>query len=366
MKITPPPIREEMFSRPGILARAWIMFFQRMHGAVQDASEGNAAEAATMAAMARDPKDYDARLTEIEAQIAFINTIRDYARKLADLQVLSALLEKSGYSCVDIDSGTIDGAAINNSVIGGTAPAEATFTNEYLSSPDVDHGMTSIADTHAYAAFFKVAALFGGLDLYGLTDADQPGALRLTGVIGVDDPTDTNPAVIIRGGKRDGVTTGWKALAAAELVLSFYNYTSLIGQVYGNGEWILPSIQNTPIGSSIASTGKFTSVNINGAISWSTAESVADDGHIDLPTITANCAAHGFIQVSSSGIINESAEFEINSTGNAALIRGTANVVANADTDTKVCIGTAAAQNPMIIKNRLGGTRNIMITLCYK
>jgi len=98
---------------------------------------------------------------------------------------------------------------------------------------------------------------------------------------------------------------------------------------------------------------------------WFSSSSVADDGTVALPTITANASAHGFIQVSSSGVINESAEFEIDSTGTAALIRGTANVVVNADTDVKVCIGTAAAQNPLTIKNRLGGTRTVMITIWY-
>jgi hypothetical protein len=106
-------------------------------------------------------------------------------------------------------------------------------------------------------------------------------------------------------------------------------------------------------------------VSINGAIHWATAESVADDGHIDLPTITANYAAHGFITVSASGVINESAEFEIDSTGDAALIRATSNVVVNADTDGKLCIGTADNQNPMVIKNRLAGVKLIMITLWY-
>ena len=106
-------------------------------------------------------------------------------------------------------------------------------------------------------------------------------------------------------------------------------------------------------------------VVINGAIHWASATSVADDGTVALPTITANSSGHGLVQVSSAGVINESAEFEIDSTGNVQIIRGTANVVVNADTDGKVCIGTAAAQNPMTVKNRLGGTRTVMIKIWY-
>ncbi len=99
---------------------------------------------------------------------------------------------------------------------------------------------------------------------------------------------------------------------------------------------------------------------------WASATNIADDGHVDLPTITANYSGHGFIQVSSAGTIVESAEFEIDSTGTAQIIRGTANVVVNANTDGKMCIGTAAAQNPMVIKDRLGaGTRYHMITFWY-
>ena len=98
---------------------------------------------------------------------------------------------------------------------------------------------------------------------------------------------------------------------------------------------------------------------------WSTSESVADDGTIALPTITANYAARGFIIVSAAGVIEQSAEFEIDSTGTAQIIRGSALVTINADTDLYLCIGTAAAQNPMTVKNRLGGTKLVMINLWY-
>lgn len=99
---------------------------------------------------------------------------------------------------------------------------------------------------------------------------------------------------------------------------------------------------------------------------WTSATSIVDDGTVTLPTITANYSAHGFIQVSSAGAIVESAEFEIDSTGTVVVIRDRGAVVINADTDGYLCIGTAAAQNPTIIKNRLGGTRIIMINLWYR
>jgi len=95
------------------------------------------------------------------------------------------------------------------------------------------------------------------------------------------------------------------------------------------------------------------------------AAELADDATQAIPTITANFAAHGRVVVSSAGVINESASFEIDSTGTAQLIHATANIVINADTDGKFCIGTAAAQNPMTFRNRLGGARNVMINLWY-
>jgi hypothetical protein len=96
------------------------------------------------------------------------------------------------------------------------------------------------------------------------------------------------------------------------------------------------------------------------------AASILDDGTYALPTVTANYPAHGFVQLSNGAVIVESAEFEYGSDGNVQIIRGSANVVVNVDTDGKVCLGTAAGQNPLTVKNRLGGTRQIIITLWYK
>jgi hypothetical protein len=106
-------------------------------------------------------------------------------------------------------------------------------------------------------------------------------------------------------------------------------------------------------------------VAVGGTKYWGSTTSVADDGTIVLPAITANASAHGIVQVSAAGAIEQSAEFEIDSTGNVALIRGTDNVVANADTDGMLCIGTAAAQNPLTIKNRLAGAKTVLISLWY-
>lgn len=240
--------------------------------------------------------------------------------------------------------------------IGATTPARGTFTDTYWYGSGVAHGITSIAPTTNYGAAFYMSSTIGGLDLYGLSDADQVGALRLTGILGTDNPTDAYAALILRGGKKNG--TGWQALGAAESVAEFYNYTTSVGKVYGNGEWIFTSLQNTPIGSTIASTGNFTSVTQRGLTYWSSATAEVDEGSITLPTITANYSGHGFIRVSSAGVIQDSAEFESGSDGNVSLIRGTANVVVGAAcANAKICISTAGAQNPIVIQSRNGAAQ---------
>ena len=87
------------------------------------------------------------------------------------------------------------------------------------------------------------------------------------------------------------------------------------------------------------------SVTINGGTYWSSAT----------PTITANYSGHGFVRVSAAGVISESAEFEVGSDGNVSLIRGTANVVVGvACANAKICVSTAAAQNPVVVQARNG------------
>jgi len=86
---------------------------------------------------------------------------------------------------------------------------------------------------------------------------------------------------------------------------------------------------------------------------------VLDDGTFDLP-VTAN----GGWGILVAGADEERAEFSIKSDGTVNRMIASANVVANADTDGKVCIGTSVA-SPCVIKNRLGGTKAILLQLWY-
>ncbi len=88
--------------------------------------------------------------------------------------------------------------------------------------------------------------------------------------------------------------------------------------------------------------------------------SKADDAVITCPAITTS--AYGVVIL---GDAEEYARFIINSTGTVTLLDNSANVVANADTDTKLCIGTAATQEPLQIKNRLGGVKVLNVMIWY-
>ena len=96
------------------------------------------------------------------------------------------------------------------------------------------------------------------------------------------------------------------------------------------------------------------------------AAAIADDGIKALPTIATNYAAKVEVIVSSEGIIDANATFMIDSTGTVTPQYDSGNCVYNVDTDAKLCIGTAAAQNPLTIKYRLGSAvAKIMITMMY-
>jgi hypothetical protein len=122
-----------------------------------------------------------------------------------------------------------------------------------------------------------------------------------------------------------------------------------------------PTLVTPTLGAALA-----TSISIGSNVYMSTAEALVDEGTITLPTITDNYSGHGFVRVSSAGVVQDSAEFESGSDGNVSLIRGTANVVIGAAcADTKICISTAAAQNPIIIKAR-NGAANVQVEFWYR
>ena len=87
---------------------------------------------------------------------------------------------------------------------------------------------------------------------------------------------------------------------------------------------------------------------------------VADNGTFTLPAITNS--AWGFIQ---AGDNEEYAFFTIDDDGDVTLISNSANVVANADTDGKLCLGILSPEEPLTVKNALGGQKNINLIIWY-
>jgi len=91
---------------------------------------------------------------------------------------------------------------------------------------------------------------------------------------------------------------------------------------------------------------------------------VADEGSITMPFLV-DYVAWGWITASTATVINDRTFFFIDGNGDVTLVSATGNVVANADTDTKLCVGTAASQEPLVIKNRLGASKHITLMIFY-
>lgn len=87
---------------------------------------------------------------------------------------------------------------------------------------------------------------------------------------------------------------------------------------------------------------------------------LADDITFSLPVITSS--AFGIIAIGSD---QEHTLFTVTGGGTVTLISNSTNVAANQDTDAKLCIGTAASQEPLLVKNRLGSTLNVNLFLFY-
>lgn len=110
--------------------------------------------------------------------------------------------------------------------IGTTSPAGKLDINAgdvMLSNAGVAHGMTDLIPTNVGGAMSLISGTDGGTNYWGVSDTDALG-MRLIGVIGSIDPTDSVPAIAIRGAKKNGTT--YQALGASETVFQIQNHTS--------------------------------------------------------------------------------------------------------------------------------------------
>ena len=97
----------------------------------------------------------------------------------------------------------------------------------------ISHGITGWAPTNVGGRFYTSATL-GGLTLEGYSDDAGQSGITVFGVIGVTDPTDTTPAIVLKGMKKN--TTAPQNLADTETVLLLTNYSTDLVTVLGNGE----------------------------------------------------------------------------------------------------------------------------------
>ncbi len=94
---------------------------------------------------------------------------------------------------------------------------------------------------------------------------------------------------------------------------------------------------------------------------WSYQAEVADDGTFTLPSFTNG--ANGWFIIGNN---EERAYFTVDDDGDTTLLTDcSANIAADANTDTQFCIGVAATNEPKTIKNRLGATKNIFGKVYY-
>lgn len=114
-------------------------------------------------------------------------------------------------------------------------------------------------------------------------------------------------------------------------------------------------------GSEIASiASKALSLGANAKI-YCGSETVADDGCITFPAHTVFMFGWILAKAGASYTL-----FNVTADGTVTLLTDTSSdVTKNADTDGKLCIGTAATQNPLQIKNGLGNAYDVNYFIVY-
>ena len=126
---------------------------------------------------------------------------------------------------------TSPGALLELSKVAGSDPSFL------MTDGDIVHGMTGLLPTNGTFKITNGGPTSGGAWVIGASYGTTATGLILNGVIGVDDPADTNPAVLFTAGKKSG--TSAVALGAAETAFQFENGAATGGTklltILGNG-----------------------------------------------------------------------------------------------------------------------------------
>jgi hypothetical protein len=147
------------------------------------------------------------------------------------------------FQVLDFDGGTpiLNIDSTNERVgIGTNSPDYTTELygnglNLAMSASGVNHGLTGISGMQS-DTFYRVKPISdsnGGIVLYGISDEASTAGMQLTGIIGITNPTDATPAIILDGSKKN--TTDTQALGNDETVLQVRNRGTAQVTVLGSG-----------------------------------------------------------------------------------------------------------------------------------
>jgi hypothetical protein len=166
-----------------------------------------------------------------------------------DLELLSdgAILSFGADKDVNLTHVADTGLHLNGALGLGVTPSvkldihngSSGYPTIYLRADGVIHGRTTIQPTDVFGSLGTANGgsgyAYGGLGITGISDDAGTSGLYLRGIIGVTDPTDSQPAIHFAAGKANG-GTAWAALGDDETVLEVDNYSTTVFRVMGDGD----------------------------------------------------------------------------------------------------------------------------------
>lgn len=135
---------------------------------------------------------------------------------------------------INWDNGDVTLTQTGDALVLAGGRLDVRDSNIVLTDTDVAHGVTDFGDsTNMYGKLFPISSTAGGLGIWALSDTGTDSAYRLSAILGNADPTDSVPAIDLRGYKKNAGDI--QALGALETVLQIQNATTPLLTVLGGG-----------------------------------------------------------------------------------------------------------------------------------